>query len=151
MCFVTDMTAALPHEISRQDDIADREEWRGNGDRYKEEVHTHPRQENNCGEHDCCDRITGSKGPISWISAMQKIDEQRRDQARAYIDQQHAQCAQPLLDDGPEGVKRHHIEEQVTAISMSEVRKKHALIIPACGNLARREQKHVVSRRAVHP
>ena len=60
---------------------------------------------------------------------MQIIDEQCREDARAHIDHQHAQCAQLQLDDRAEGVKRQHIEEQVTAISMSEVRKKHALII----------------------
>src|SRR6478672_7410006 len=113
MCFVTDMPAPAPHQISREDDIADGEEWRGNGDRYKEEVDTHPRQENNCGEDDSCHRIAGSESPISRISAMQIVDEQCREDARAHVDKQHALCAQTQLDDGTEGVERQHVEEQV--------------------------------------
>src|SRR5262249_31833729 len=34
---------------------------------------------------------------------------------------------------------------------MSEVRKQHSLIIPACVNLARREEKHAGSVHTVHP
>ena len=81
---------------------------------------------------------------------MQIVDEQCGEDARDRIDQQHARCAQTELDDGAEGVERQHVEKQVSAIGMSEVRKKHALIVPACGNLARREEKHAVSH-AVHP
>ncbi len=81
---------------------------------------------------------------------MQIVDEQCGEDARDRIDQQHAQCAQTELDDGAEGVERQHVEKQVSAICMSEVRKKHALIVPACGNLARREKKPAVSH-AVHP
>src|ERR1051326_7381479 len=136
------MPAPAPHEISREDDIADGEQWRGNGDRDKEEVDTYSWQENNCCEDDSRHRIAGCESPICRISAMQVVDEQCRDEARAHIDQQHAPCAQTPLDDGAEGVERQHIEEQMSAIGMSEMRKKHALIIPACGNLARREEKH---------
>src|SRR5262249_54667218 len=122
VCLVTDMPAAAPHEISREDDIADSEKWRGNGDRDKE-VDTPLRPENNCGENDSGHRIAGAESPISRISAMQIVDKQCRDDARAHIDQQHAQRAQIQLDKGTEGVERQHVEEQVTAIGMSEVRK----------------------------
>jgi len=79
------------------------------------------------------------------------IHKQRRTNAGGDIDQQHVECAQTELDDRAEGVEREHIEQQVTGVGMREVRKNHALIIPACGNLARREEKHAGSRGAVHP
>src|SRR5262245_58565858 len=79
------------------------------------------------------------------------IDKQCRDDANAHKDQQHAQCAQTHLDDGAEKVERQHVEKQVSAVGMSEVREKHAQIIPACENLTRGEDKHSCSRPAVHP
>src|SRR5207253_3809811 len=102
-----------------------------------EEVDAHPRQENNCGENDSCHRIAGPESPIPRISTMQIVDTHCGEDARDRIDQEHAQCAQTLLDDGAEGIERQHVEKQVSAVRMSEVRKKHALIVPACGNLAR--------------
>src|SRR5262249_2909717 len=75
---------------------------------------------------------------------------QCRKNSSAHVDQQHVHCAQIKLDDGAEGVERHHVEKQVSAIGMGEVREKHAYIIPARENLTRRENKHSFSRPAVH-
>src|SRR5438093_3487195 len=115
------MPAPAPHQICREEDIANGEHWCWNRDRYKEEVDAHPRQENNCGEDDSCHRIAGPESPISRITTMQIVDEQCGDDARDRIDQQHARCAQTELDDGAEGVERQHVEKQVSAIGMSEV------------------------------
>src|SRR5215470_725296 len=121
MCLVTEMSAAAAHKIRREDDIRDSEQWRGNWDRDKEEIDTHSRQENNCGEDNSRHRIAGSESPISRISAMQIVNEQCRDDARTYIDHQHVQWAESQFDDRAEGVESQHIEQQVSAIGMSKV------------------------------
>jgi len=52
VCFVTDMAASAPHQISREHDIPDGKQWRRDGNRYKQEIDAHARQQHDRSKDD---------------------------------------------------------------------------------------------------
>ena len=147
---MTDISSSPLHEEYREQNVGYREDRCGNFERDHEKKHVHSRRHHDRREQDSCYGIAGAERPIIRIHPVSVVDNQRGQEARDDINQQPLHGAQTLLGDGAKGIERHHVKQQVSAIGVRKVGKNHPLIVPACGDVARREKEHAASVAAVH-
>src|SRR5262249_23075796 len=115
----------------------DREQRRGDGDGYEEQVQALVREVHDGGKQHRSDGSRSTQAPVVRLIPVPDTDADVGCQQRAEIQNLQAQFAQDVLHEEGERAIRYEVEQQVAEVRVDEAAGQQRGVLPALGDVIR--------------